>query len=78
MNNLGWPQEKAMAVEAAYHEMYAVSDQWVQDRLNQAKLDGFVTIAFGLRLRTPLLHAVGEHGKVTSLAAAEGRTAGNA
>lgn len=78
MNNLGWSQEKAIAVETAYHEMYAVSDQWVQDRLNQAKLDGYVTIAFGLRLRTPLLHAVGEHGKVTSLAAAEGRTAGNA
>lgn len=79
VNNLGFPKEDALAIEANYHELYKVSDEWVQARLDQASKDGYVTVAFGLRLRTPLL-AKTYRGKSSTPyeAEAEGRTAGNA
>lgn len=79
MTNCGFSEEKARSVEAKYHELYFVSDQWVAAKLDQATKDGYVTIAFGLRLRTPLLHQVIRGtSKTPHQAEAEGRTAGNA
>jgi DNA polymerase-1 len=79
MRNCGFTEEKAREIEANYHKLYAHSDAWLQCKLDQAAVDGYVTLAFGLRLCTPLLHQVirGTR-KVPSEAAAEGRTAGNA
>lgn len=69
----------AKQVEARYHELYKVSDQWVEAQLDQASKIGYVTIAFGLRLRTPLLHQVFRGTSKTPYEAeAEGRSAGNA
>ena len=66
-------------VEARYHIMYEVSDKWVQSRLQEATKTGYVTAAFGLRVRTPLLKQVILGTRKTPYeAAAEGRTAGNA
>lgn len=79
MSNLGWSEEKAKSVEANYHELYKVSDQYVQERLKQASKDGYVVVAFGLRVRTPLLkQVIFGSSKMPYEAAAEGRTAGNA
>lgn len=79
VNNLGFPEDKAKAIEKGYHELYKVSDQYVQNRLAQAAKDGYVEVAFGLRVRTPLLKQVVWNGKgMPYEAAAEGRTAGNA
>lgn len=79
MQNLGWPKVMAQAVEAAYHDMYQVSDKYINDRLEQATHDGYVTVAFGLRVRTPLLaQVVWGSSRMPSEASAEGRTAGNA
>lgn len=79
MANLGWTEDKAKSIEAAYHDLYKVSDQYIQDRLKQASKDGFVEVAFGLRVRTPLIKQVMWGGsKMPYEAAAEGRTAGNA
>lgn len=79
MSNLGWDMEKSKAIEANYHHLYQESDQYVQDKLKQASKDGYVTVAFGLRVRTPLLKQVVFGGpKMPYEAAAEGRTAGNA
>lgn len=75
----GFSVEQAKDVEAKYHELYKVSDDWVNAKLEQASKLGFVTVAFGLRLRTPLLHQVILGTKNTPFeAVAEGRTAGNA
>ncbi len=75
----GFSTEKAKLIEARYHEMYIVSDQWVAEKLDQAAKDGFVTAAFGLRVRTPLLKQVIRGNSRTPYeAAAEGRSAGNA
>lgn len=79
MNNCGFTPEVAKGIESSYHEMYQVSDAWVQDRLQKANKDGYVTVAYGLRVRTPLIKQVVWQGpKMPKEAAAEGRTAGNA
>lgn len=59
--------------------MYQVSDKWVQDRLAMAAKTGYVTVAFGLRLRTPMMAQTIMGLRSTPYEAeAEGRTAGNA
>ncbi len=79
MKNCGFSEEKAKLIEKRYHELYAISDKWVQDRLTEASQTGYVEVAFGLRVRTPLLHQVVRGLKRTPYEAeAEGRTAGNA
>ena len=79
MSNLGWEKEKAQAIEKGYHDLYKESDEYIQKRLHQASKDGYVDVAFGLRVRTPLLKQVLFGGpKMPYEAAAEGRTAGNA
>jgi DNA polymerase-1 len=76
---LGWTKEKAMKIEANYHDLYKVSDKYIADRIQQASKDGYVTVAFGLRLRTPMLAKTILGTRSTPFeAAAEGRTAGNA
>ena len=79
MQQCGFTEEKAKQVESRYHTLYKASDDWVQAKLNQAAKDGYVTAAFGLRVRTPLLHQVVRKTSRTPYEAeAEGRTAGNA
>lgn len=79
MKNCGFPEEEAKSIEANFKDLYKVSIDWVQDKLKEASEIGHVTLAFGLRLRTPLLHQImfGRSG-VPFQAEAEGRTAGNA
>ena len=79
MSNLGWDKEKSKFIEANYHELYKVSDEYVHKRLTQASKDGYVDVAFGLRVRTPLLkQVIFGAPRMPFEAAAEGRTAGNA
>lgn len=79
MNNCGFSEVAAREIESRYHELYVVSDQWVQSKIQQAGIDGYVTVAFGLKLRTPLLEQVILGNRKTPYeAAAEARTAGNA
>ncbi|WP_027854414.1 DNA polymerase [Marinobacterium litorale] len=79
MQQLGWSEQKARSIESAYHDMYRVSDEWVQGKLDQAAKDGYVTVAFGLRVRTPLLkQSLMGSSRTPYEAQAEGRTAGNA
>lgn len=79
MKNLGWPEEKAKRIEANYHDLYKVSTEFIQSRLKQATVDGYVTVAFGLRLRTPMLgRSYLGLASTPKEVAAEGRTAGNA
>lgn len=79
MNNLGWTEDKSKLIEQRYHELYHISDEWVQDKLEQASKDGYVSGAFGLKVRTPLLkQSILNKGNTPFEAQAEGRTAGNA
>ena len=75
----GFSKEAANNIEQSYHDLYKESDKWIADKLNTASQTGYITAAFGLRVRTPLLHQVIRGNKATPHeAAAEGRTAGNA
>lgn len=79
MNNCGFPEEEARGIEDNFKDLYKVSIQWVQDKLDEASQTGYVELAFGLRLRTPLLAKVIRGSRnVPYQAEAEGRTAGNA
>lgn len=79
MINCGFTEELAKKIEKSYHILYVVSDQWVKAKLDQASKVGYITVAFGLRVRTPLLHQVVRGTRATPHEAeAEGRTAGNA
>lgn len=77
--NLGWSEVKSRGVEDNYNLMYEVSLKWKHERLQQCCVDGYATVAFGLRVRTPLLKKSILNSRVTtSQAAAESRTVGNA
>lgn len=79
MNNCGFTEEVAKRIEANYHALYHVSDKWKADKIALAGKQGYATVAFGLRVRTPLLHQVVlGNGKTPYAAEAEGRTVGNA
>lgn len=79
MAQCGLSKDQALDVEAKYHQLYAHSDRWVEQKIEGARKDGYITAAFGLRVRTPLLHQTLKTDRHTPYAAmAEGRTAGNA
>lgn len=79
MKNCGFSKEEAMRIETNFQKLYKVSIDWVSHKLDQAAIDGYVTVAFGLRVRTPLLAQVIRGNKKTPKEAeAEGRSAGNA
>lgn len=79
MAKCGFIEIVARQIEERYHELYKVSDEWVDAQLKEASKTGFVVGAFGLRVRTPLLKQVIRGNRATpAAAAAEGRSAGNA
>ena len=79
MNNCGFSETEAKAIEANYHELYKVSDQWTADLVKKAKKTGYIPLAFGGRIRTPILAKTVGHGRIVPFAAkAEARSGGNA
>lgn len=79
MNNCGFSEEEAKRIEANFKQLYKVSIDWVNAKLAQAAKDGYITAAFGLRVRTPLLAQVIRGTRKTPYEAeAEARSAGNA
>lgn len=74
--NLGFSKEDAIQIYNGYCKLYAKTIEWTNARIDQAKIDGYVTTGFGLRVRTPLLK--GAIGDLSGIQAAESRTAGNA
>lgn len=76
---LGFSEEEAKKIEQGYRELYKVSEEWVDSKIQQASKQGYVDLAFGLRLRAPLLQQVIWGGpRVPGAASAEARTLGNA
>jgi DNA polymerase-1 len=79
MVNSGFEETVAKYIETSYHKTYSVTKEWETNLIAQAAKDGYVTCAFGLRLRTPLLKQSLLNVNVTPQAAiAETRTAINA
>jgi DNA polymerase I len=79
MKNENMSEEEAKQIETNYHKLYEVSDQWVADKIQKASQTGYVEVAFGLRVRTPIIAKCIMHEDTAPREAlAEGRTAGNA
>ena len=79
VTNLGWSEEKSKIIEINYHILYKESDEYIQEKLIQASKLGYGTVAFGLRVRVPLLgQVIYGKGQVPYEAQAEARTLGNA
>lgn len=79
VNNSGFSWEEANSIYSRYHAKYEVSDIWVNGHIQEASKTGYVTLAFGLRLRTHLIsQTVIDTSKTPKEAAAEVRTVTNA
>lgn len=79
VNNSGFEVEEAKSIVANYKNLYWQSEQYKEALIQKATKDGYITAAFGLRVRTPLLQQVIlGNSKTPHEAEAEGRTAGNA
>lgn len=79
MNNCGFVALMAQQIELNYHELYRVSDEFVAAQIDGAVKNGYIEVAFGLRVRTPILSQVVLTKRHTPHAAMrESRTAGNA
>ena len=77
INSCGFDKDTAIHIEKNYQTLYKESLAWVNKKLEQALVDGYVVGAFGLKLRTPILHK-SVAGKLTHYAEKEKRSAGNA
>ena len=79
MANCGFSEEKAKKTEARFKDLYVWSIKWIDQKLEEASHRGYITTAFGLRVRTPLLaQVIRGNSRTPREAEAEGRTAGNA
>lgn len=80
IKNCGFSEEVAKQIEELYHKLYAWSDKVIADRIQKEAVErGYVTLAFGLKLRTPLLKKTILGNRYTTYEAQqEARTAGNA
>lgn len=79
MRSGGFSEQEAKEIEANYHTMYKVSLEWSTAKQEQASKQGYLDVAFGLRVRTPLLKQVMlGYSKIPREAQEEARTVGNA
>ena len=77
--NCGFSPEEAQAIYANYHKLYKTSTDFKKCAVERAGEQGYVTGAFGLRVRTPTLKRSVQGLRVTPREVeAEGRTAANA
>ena len=80
IKNCGFSELVAKQIEELYHKLYAHSDNVIANRIQKEAVElGYVKLAFGLKLRTPLLKKTVLGNRYTTYEAqAEARTAGNA
>ena len=79
MANCGFTEETARSIEANYHKLYKVSDDFIDAEIEQAANDGYLSVAFGLKIRTAIINRTVLGTRVTPYQAeAEKRTLGNA
>jgi DNA polymerase-1 len=79
VKNLGLSVVQAKQIEDGYHELYKVSDEFSRKNVEFASKNGYVELAFGAKLRTPMLkQTVINSAKTPFEAEKEGRSANNA
>jgi DNA polymerase-1 len=78
VNNLGFSEEQAKDIEQRYLDMFEVSTIYAETLKRKAMKQGYIDLAFGLKLRTPVLAKTVPNSKLSAKAAAEGRSVYNA
>jgi len=79
MKQFGFSKDEAIKIETDYHDLYSVSDEWVMEQIRKASKTGYVELAFGVRLRTPILpQVIIDSESIPFQAHKEIKTAGNA
>lgn len=79
LEKAGFSAKESAYIEEAFHTLYADSKEWTAEVLRKAARTGYVELAFGLRLRTPLLAKTVMNSSYTLYEATqEARTAANA
>ena len=80
MKNCGFSEEQAKQIESRFQEFYKVADAWAANLIEEGKTSGYIPMAFGARIRTPLLAkcVTGTNKKIPYEALKEARSAGNA
>jgi DNA polymerase-1 len=79
MNNQGYSEEKSVRLVEAFHALYTDYFSFIAADLDQGAKDGYITLAYGLRLDLPASNKSVVGSKVTPQAVeAERRSAGNA
>ena len=79
VTNSGFDQEEAQGIYDRYHNLYKVSAIYAEAKKAEAAQKGYAEVAFGLRVRTPLMAQVlWGSSRMPTQAKAEGRTLGNA
>lgn len=79
MNNSGFSEVEAKSIEENYNKLYHVSKTWSDNNIALASQQGYLDVAFGLRVRTPILKQVMLNtDRVPKEALEEARTVNNA
>ena len=79
VNNSGFSLAEATSIVANYKELYKQSEQYKQTRLEQAAKDGYANVAFGLKVRVPVMEkSILNTSKTPKQAVSESRSVGNA
>jgi DNA polymerase-1 len=78
MRKFGFTEDKAKFIETSHKAMYKDYYDYVNAELDKAESLGYVRLAFGLRLRTPLIKAGLKGGVPKYQIEQERRSAGNA
>jgi len=78
-HNNGIPMDQAMKIEEGHKVMYKVLHEWGQENKLKMANDGYISCAFGLKVRTPMLAKSLIDSKITpSKVKAEFRSGNNA
>lgn len=75
VKNCGFSVEVAKQIYTGHHTMYIVAKQATDEKIALACKQGYLDVAFGVRVRTPLLY---RYGLSLSASQAEARSVGNA
>ena len=78
MHQFGYSEEKAKFIYDSHRELYKTYYEYVDAQLDKGKLKGYITLAFGLRLKTPKLEMGRTAGVPQYVLEQEARSAGNA
>ena len=77
--NCGFTPSEAQEIADRYHQLYTESDDWIKQKLDECCQLGYATVAFGLRVRTPILSkSILNTNATARISSSEARSVGNA